>query len=160
MEKRMKWPFRFKVWQGSLKNRLLVSFLLLSLVPLGAASLVAYRTITDGAHEAAIREMTALAHSAAQAVNVYMNDRVGDQLVWSKMNVVLEALEVTEIRESANETLMDLVKLSQAYEAVMLLDSRDLHRREHAAIGEGKLCFRSSIYERDERPRLYQGHVP
>jgi hypothetical protein len=61
----MKWPFRFKVWQGSLKNRLLVSFLLLPLVPLGAASLVAYRTITDGAHEAAIREMTALAHSAA-----------------------------------------------------------------------------------------------
>ncbi len=120
----MKWSFRFKVWQGSLKNRLLVSFLLLSLVPLGAASLVAYRTITDGAHEAAIREMTALAHSAAQAVNVYMNDRVGDLLVWSKMNVVLEGLEITEIRESANETLMDLVKLSQAYEAVMLLDNR------------------------------------
>lgn len=120
----MKWPFRFKVWQGSLKNRLLVSFLLLSLVPLGAASLVAYRTITDGAHEAAIREMTALAHSAAQAVNVYMNDRVGDQLVWSKMNIVLEALEVTEVRESANETLMDLVKLSGAYDAVMLLDDR------------------------------------
>ncbi len=120
----MKSAFTFKVWRGSLRNRLLMSFLLLSLIPLLLASIVAYRTIVVGAQEAVVREMTALAHSAANAVNVYMSDRVGDQLVWSRMNIIMEALEIAEAREPAQETLMDLVKLSSSYEAVMLLDTR------------------------------------
>jgi hypothetical protein len=76
-----------------------------------------------GAQEAVVREMTALAHSAAKAVNVCMSDRVSDLLVWSRMNAILEALEVAEVRESTQETLLDLVKLSHSYEAVILLDN-------------------------------------
>lgn len=122
----MKWNFLFGVLFSSLRNRLLVYFLTMSLIPLVVASLVAYRTIVVGAQETAIREMSALAHSAANAVNVYMNDRVGDQLVWSKSNTVMESLEIAEAREYANDMFRDFVHLAQTYEAVFLLDRRGI----------------------------------
>jgi methyl-accepting chemotaxis protein len=53
-----------------------------------------------------------------------MNDRVGDQLVWSKSNTVLESLETAEAREHTNDMFRDFVQLAQTYEAVFLLDGK------------------------------------
>lgn len=106
----------------SLRNKLLVYFLLLSLVPFSAASFTAYQTIYRGARQGVIREMRALAEATAQTVNVYMNDRVGDLMLWSKLRIIHEALELAEMREDARDVLMNLVKDNPAYLAIAVLD--------------------------------------
>jgi methyl-accepting chemotaxis protein len=105
-----------------LRNRLLVYFLLLALIPFSAASFIAYTTVRDGAREGAIREMTSLANSSAQAVNLYMSDRVSDLAAWARLRIVREALELSEVREEATDFLRELVKQHPAFAAVLVLD--------------------------------------
>ena len=118
----MKKEFAKRQTSKGLRNRLLLYFLLLSLVPFSAASLIAYTTIRAGARESAIREMTALANSAAESVNLYMSDRVSDLMAWARLRIVREALELSEVREEATDFLRELVKQYPAYAALMVVD--------------------------------------
>ncbi len=111
---------------GSLRNKLLVYFLLLSLVPLGVAGYLGYRSVLGQAETAAKRELKTIADSTAQSINVFMNDRVSDVLVWSDLRLMKEALEVAEVREDASETMREMVKLYGAYEDILLLDMKGI----------------------------------
>lgn len=107
-----------------LRNKLLFYFLLISLIPFAAASYVGYTTLVSGAEEAVVREMKAIADSAAQTINVYMNDRVSDTMVWADSRLIKEAVEVAELREDASLYLREAVKLYGTYEAILLVDTR------------------------------------
>jgi methyl-accepting chemotaxis protein len=109
---------------GSLRNKLLVAFLLLSLIPFGVASFMAYTYVTSVAENQAFQQMETLTDDAEHTVNVYMNERISDQLVWSQLRVVKEALDVAEVREDATETLKELVRYYGSYEAIMVLNDR------------------------------------
>lgn len=108
----------------TLRNKLLVAFLLLSLIPFGVAAYMAYYYIQDVAQNQAFDQMERMSQDALHTTNVYMNERVSDQLVWSQLRVVKEALDVAEVREDATETLKELVKYYGAYEAIMVLNDK------------------------------------
>ncbi len=108
----------------SLRNRLLIYFLLISLIPFSAASFTAYRTIYHGARQGVIREMKSLAEATAETVNVYMNERVSDLMLWSKLRGIREGLELVEMREDATDVLRNFVKDYPAYLAVLVLDEQ------------------------------------
>jgi methyl-accepting chemotaxis protein len=118
-----------KIWEqlrigGRLRNKLMVYFLLISLIPFAIASYVGYSTLVSGAEKAVEREMKAIADSAAQTVNVYMNDRVTDTMVWADSRLMKEAVEVAELREDASLYLRESVRRYGTYEAILLLDAR------------------------------------
>ena len=83
---------------------------------------MAYQTIHRGAKQGVIREMRALAEATAQTMNVYMNDRVSDLMLWSKLRIIHDAIELAEMREDATDVLRNLVKDYPAYLAVLVLD--------------------------------------
>lgn len=105
-----------------LRNKLLIAFLGITLIPFGIAVYLGYHTLVVEAQNSAKREMRSIAEAAAQTANEFMNARCSDILVWSNLRLIKEALEVAEVREDASETLREMVKLYGAYEAVSLLD--------------------------------------
>lgn len=109
---------------GSLRTKLLIYFLLIAVVPFAIAAGMGYYTITTEAETSAKREMRAIADSTAQTVNVFMNDRVSDVLVWADLRLIKEALEVAEVREDASETMREMVRLYGAYTDIALLDTK------------------------------------
>jgi methyl-accepting chemotaxis protein len=109
---------------GSLRNKLLFWFLLITIIPFAGSAVVGYRTITREAENSARREMRTQAQSAGQSLNVYMRDRVTDALVWADLRSIKEAIDVAEVREDASQMLRETVRLYGAYECVLLLDSK------------------------------------
>jgi methyl-accepting chemotaxis protein len=109
---------------GSLRTKLLIYFLLIAILPFAVAGAMGYYTITTEAETSAKREMKAIADSTAQTVNVFMNDRVSDVLVWADLRLIKEALEVAEVREDASETMREMVRLYGAYTDIALIDSK------------------------------------
>jgi methyl-accepting chemotaxis protein len=91
---------------------------------LGIAGYVGYQIIADEAEKSAKREMRTLAESAGQSLNVFMNDRVSDTLVWADLRPIKEAIDVAEVREDASQMLRETVKLYGAYECIFLLDAK------------------------------------
>lgn len=114
------------VFGKGLRTRLLISFLLISLIPFGAGSYMAYRTVRVEAEQSVVREMSALAGAAAETLNLYMTERVSDQLIWSDLLVIREAIAFSELREEAEQTLRAMVKLYSGYQAVMVTDVRGI----------------------------------
>jgi methyl-accepting chemotaxis protein len=109
---------------GSLRNKLLIWFLLIALVPFTVSGVIGYLTIVAEAEKSAKREQKAVAESTATSLNVFMNDRVTDVLVWADQRLMKEALEVAEVREDASETMREMVKLYGSYIALFLIDTR------------------------------------
>ena len=114
------WLERF--FGKSLRLKLLFAFLLISLLPFGAASFMAYRTVRIEAEESVAREMAELSRATGQTVKLFMNQCVGDQLVWSDLIILREAIKFSEVRTEADYTLKAMVKRYPYYDAVMVLD--------------------------------------
>lgn len=106
----------------SVRNRILLWFLIIALIPLTISFALGYWTIVTESESAAQREMRRVAVSASRALSEIMNARCSDILVWSGLPLIRRALEGTEVRESASETLREIVRLYGRYEAVSLLD--------------------------------------
>src|SRR5271157_44076 len=109
---------------GSLRNKLLFWFLVITVVPLAVSAGIGLYTISNEAENSANRELRTIANSAALALNVFMNDRVSDTLVWADLRPIKEAIDVAEVREDASQMLRETVRLYGAYECIFLLDSK------------------------------------
>ncbi len=108
----------------SIRTKLLFWFLLITIVPMVASAAIGIWTITREAQNAAYRQLTTIAGSAAQSINVWMNDRVNDVVVWADLRSIKEAIDVAEVREDASQMLRETVKRYGSYEAIFLLDSK------------------------------------
>jgi hypothetical protein len=104
---------------GKLRNKLLFWFLLITMIPMAVSAYIGYQTITTEAENSAKREMKTLAESAGLSLNVFMNDRVSDTLVWADLRPIKEAIDVAEVREDAPRCLRD-GQLYGAYEHFLL----------------------------------------
>lgn len=109
---------------GSLRSKLLFWFLVITIVPLAASAGIGLYTISNEGQNSAFRELRTLANSAALALNIFMNDRVSDTLVWADLRPIKEAIDVAEVREDASQMLRETVRLYGAYECIFLLDSK------------------------------------
>jgi len=114
-------PFR-----GSLRNKLLIYFFLIALIPIGLSGAGSYLALVGQAESAASEEMKTIAQSTANSLNVYMNDRISDNLVWSRLRLQNEALGIAEVREDATSELREFVKAYGAYEALAVIDGNGL----------------------------------
>lgn len=77
----------------------------------------------DDFDKAAARELQTIATCASAMLNVYMEARVSDMLVCSKVSGRLrDALTTPEARADANRILEEWLHTSGAYEAILLVD--------------------------------------
>jgi methyl-accepting chemotaxis protein len=106
---------------GSVRNKLLFWFLLITMIPLAATAYIGYQTITTEAENSAKREMKTLAESAGQSLNIFMNDRVSDTLVWADLRPI-KAIDVAEVGDASQ--MLEVVKLYGAYECIFLLGAK------------------------------------
>ncbi len=111
-------------FRGSLMIRLVIYFLLITIIPGVISGFVAYKTLYTAEEQKTKESMIGISKSAAQTINVYMNDRVSDNLAWSQLKIIKEALEVAEVREDATDTLQEFVKYYGTYEVILLLDTQ------------------------------------
>jgi hypothetical protein len=79
----------------------------------------------SGPEKAAVEGLQTLAETTANLLNVYMDARVTDMLVCSTTCERLKgALTTPEARADANRVLEEMLKISQAYDAVLLVDKK------------------------------------
>ncbi len=122
----MKWPKK-RVLRGNLRSRLLTFSIGIAMILLTAAPAYCQDRKTeialDDFDKAAVRQLRGIAEATAQTLNLYMNDKVTDLLIWSEVSGALrDALTAPEARPDANRALEKCLKLSGAYEAILLLD--------------------------------------
>jgi len=109
---------------GSIRNKLVIIFLAITFIPAAISAIVGYSTIKGESETAAARETRAIAETTAAAINVFMNERVNDMLVWSDLRLIKEALEVAEVREDASEALREMVRLYGSFEFIAIIDAK------------------------------------
>jgi methyl-accepting chemotaxis protein len=72
---------------------------------------------------AAVREVQELAQAAGVVLNLYMDARITEMLMASKLGGPLrDALSMPEARADANRILMELLSTSEAFEAILIVD--------------------------------------
>ncbi len=105
-----------------LRSKLVLWFLMASILPLIVAGILTYRTVNQQAEEAANREVVTVADFASQAATEFMNSRCTDVLIRARQQLIAESLAVSEVREDVSMSLQEEVKLSGSYEFLVLVD--------------------------------------
>jgi|GEM_PF-3373839 len=109
--------------QPRARSRSLRYFIGIILLLTAVAACTQGATGLDAAQEAAFRELKQIAAVSAQSLNVYMDARFTDMLVAAKLGGPLrDSLAVPDARGDANGILEEWLKISGAYEAILLLD--------------------------------------
>ncbi len=107
-----------------LRTKLVSWFLVASILPLLVASYLVYGAVNRQAEEAAFREVVTIADFASQAVTEFMNSRCTEILIRARQQLVTDALQLAEVRETASLSLLHEVKLSGAYEFLALVEGK------------------------------------
>ena len=107
-----------------LRSKLVLWFLTASILPLLLAGYLAYRAVNQQAEEAAFREVVTIADFASQAATEFMNSRCTEVLVRARQQIIAESLKVSEVRQDVSLSLVEEVKLSGAYEFMVLVDAQ------------------------------------
>jgi methyl-accepting chemotaxis protein len=118
----MKISERFRL-RGSLRNKLVLAFLLVSVIPLVIVSVGLYFQTTREARRVVVESLKDANGSVATALNTFMNQRCGDALTWASLDSMRESIVVSEVRDKAAQQLKDFMKYYGAYEAILLLDA-------------------------------------
>ena len=107
-----------------LRSKLVLWFLIASILPLLLAGYLAYRAVNQQAEQAAFREVVTIADFASQAATEFMNSRCTEVLIRARQQLIAESLKVSEVREDVSLSLLEEVKLSGAYEFMVLVDAQ------------------------------------
>ncbi len=107
-----------------LRSKLVLWFLIASILPLLVAGYLAYRTVNQQAEQTAFREVVTIADFASQAATEFMNSRCTDVLIRARQQLIAESLKVSEVREDVSLSLLEEVKLSGVYEFLVLVDAK------------------------------------
>ena len=107
-----------------LRTKLVSWFLVASILPLLVAGYLAYGAINRQAEQAAFRQVRTIAVFASQAVQEFINSRCTEVLIRARERLIAESLQVSEVREDVSLSLLEEVKLSGAYEFLVLADAQ------------------------------------
>lgn len=112
--------------RGKVRNRSLsVCVGIVALVVCVVAGCSQDLTGMDEREKAAMRELREIAVVAGDLLNVYMDARVTDMLVLSRLGgSIRDALSTSDGRTDGNQMLDEWLKTSGAYDAILLLDKK------------------------------------
>ncbi len=97
----------------------------LIMILIGSYKSASANPLFNHSERAAMREIREIAENAASLLNVYMDARVTEMLVCSKLGgPIRDALSTSGLRNDASQVLEELFKSSGAYDALFLLDKR------------------------------------
>ncbi|MHC1743504.1 MAG: methyl-accepting chemotaxis protein [Syntrophobacteraceae bacterium] len=111
-----------RIFGKSLKTKLLGSLLVITLIPIGVLNLISYMTMKSQIETDADLQLTGYARRVAKAIDIAMNERVGDVSSLSGMDTVVTAVDIGGGQAGANQLFQTVAKTYGAYDLLMLLN--------------------------------------
>ena len=112
------------VWKGiiskSLRNKLLVVLLAITLIPLVIMNIVNYTFLKKQLESDQGERLSGYSRRIAKTVDIFLNERVGDIIAWTSLETTQTALDIGGGQAGANQTLENLVKSYGNFDLVFL----------------------------------------
>jgi methyl-accepting chemotaxis protein len=113
--------FRVNI-RKSLRNKLLLALLLITLIPLGVLNFVSYQTLKSQLEEDMDARLSGYSRRIARAIDIVLSERAADVTAWSGLDAVLTAISVGGGQAGANQLFENLVKSYGTFDLLMLLN--------------------------------------
>lgn len=106
----------------SLRNKLLVILLLITLVPLGVLNLLSYNTLKNQLHEDQGQRLSGYARRIARTIDIFVEGRIADINAWTGVETIQTALDIGGGQAGGNRLLESLVKSYGSFDVIFLMD--------------------------------------
>ncbi len=112
------------VWKGmiskSLRNKLLVKLLTITLVPLVIMNIVNYMFLKKQLVSDQGERLSGYSRRVAKTVDIFLNDRIADVNAWSNLDIMNTALDINGGQAGGNQALDNLIKSYGNFDLLML----------------------------------------
>lgn len=106
---------------GSLRNKLLLIFLLVTLVPVFAATYFGFQHTSTLMNQNLDDKLSGFATRTAESIDMIMSDRVSNVITWASIDTLKNALAAGTSGEAA-DTLLDHVAKAYNFDLVTIMD--------------------------------------
>jgi methyl-accepting chemotaxis protein len=117
----MKWGFSIR---KSLRTKLLVSLMFVTLVPVAILDFISYRAMKNQISEDTDQRLSDISRRVARAIDIVMDQRVGDISGWTALETVQTALDLGSGQGGANRLFETYVKSYGSFDLVLLLNKK------------------------------------
>ncbi len=97
---------------GSLRTKLLLTLLFVTLLPIGITSYYSYSKTTALIHQELDDKLSGFAARTGNALDMYLNDRISNVISWTELGAVREAIEINGGQAGLDKLL---VGVAQSY---------------------------------------------
>jgi methyl-accepting chemotaxis protein len=108
--------------KASLRNKLLLVLLLITVIPLGILNFISYQGMKSQMIEDQGRRLSGYSRRIARTVDTLVNERIADIGVWSTIDTVQTALDVGSGQAGANDLFENLSRFYGTFDVLMLVD--------------------------------------
>ncbi|MGC9967168.1 MAG: methyl-accepting chemotaxis protein [Syntrophobacteraceae bacterium] len=102
--------FGKEIISGSLRNKLLLIFLVVTLIPVFAATYYGFQNTTTLMNQVLEDELSGFAARTAQSVDMTLNDRVSNVITWSSLEAFKTAVTTGNGQDGASSLLQSVAK--------------------------------------------------
>ena len=108
----------------SLRTKLLVSLMFITLVPLAILDIISYRSVKSQIAEDVELRLSGLSRRVCKAIDIVMDQRMSDVSGWTGLDTVQTAIELGSGQGGANRLFESYVKSYGTFDLVMLLNKK------------------------------------
>ncbi|MGA2225660.1 MAG: hypothetical protein ABSH41_14590, partial [Syntrophobacteraceae bacterium] len=108
--------------RGSLRNKLLLALILITMVPVSAFFTISYFTLKSQLQDDIQTRLEDNSRRIGRAIDMMMNDRAIDVTATAGMEVIRTAIEIGGGQAGANELLEEYIKSSGNFDLMAVLD--------------------------------------
>ncbi len=107
---------------GSLRNKVLLVMVLITLLPVTAFFVLSYYNLTTQLHEDIQKRLEDNSRRISRAVEMVLNDRVLDVKAWTGVETIQTAIEIGGGQAGANASLEEFIKATGNFDLMALVD--------------------------------------
>jgi methyl-accepting chemotaxis protein len=117
----MKWGFSVR---KSLKTKLLVSLMFVTLVPVAILDYISYQSMKSQITADSDQRLSGLSRRVSRAIDIVMDQRISDVNGWTALETVQTALDLGSGQGGANRLFETYVKSYGSFDLVLLLNKK------------------------------------
>jgi methyl-accepting chemotaxis protein len=107
---------------GSLRNKLLLVLLLVTLIPLGILNYISYQGMKSQMVEDQGRRLSGYSRRIARTIDLSLNERIGDIAAWTTLETVKTALDIGGGQAGSDQLLNHFAESYGTFDLLMLID--------------------------------------
>ncbi len=118
--------FGIKKVRRSLKAKILLGLLVITLIPLGALNLLNYMTLQTQLEEDQASRLVGFSERIAKTIDLTLNERITDVVTWASLENIKNTIQNAEGLGTANQVLEGLAKSYGTFDILQLFDRSGL----------------------------------